>query len=517
MSHDFNMMKTRSAPEKEGELPPGLQQIEELLRCPICQDLMRNAMMLPKCSHNFCSECIRKHLSFSKQSKTYSQECPVCHTPTNVNHMLNNRTIDCLVNQFIQERPKLVVTAMQPNATIGSQSKSIQKSVSKSSTSIPNSDSDFASSGECSGSSVVKEGQARNSKRRMPLTRSGPAKKLKTSSVKKKETKKKVDTSKMATCPVCSKMVKLEAINTHLDKCLTSTSSTPSKPKTRSDTVEEIGSISGEDEVQVTGASSSGINREDDEVQVIGVNKTLESMSHAKSIQMQAPKEKRKPLAKVHYQSLSAKQLQQLLTESHLATDGNRQQKIWRHVELVNLYNSECDALQPKSLSACAREVAKRERLQSEMHSLANMRLTHTKNSTAEQIRESCKLYLKKHRVQFRALREAAEKTKIKGKKGSSNEIKKDSLKGVTPKSMETSLARTDAETPSVHSTAPWPIEDEHNDRSSPLLFESEGEKEHSADVRNLRSNSVNNDKTWVNIRRPVQFDLENPITTHKH
>jgi hypothetical protein len=44
-----------------------LQALEEALRCEICQDLFHIPMIIPACSHTFCSECIRRHLSFSDQ------------------------------------------------------------------------------------------------------------------------------------------------------------------------------------------------------------------------------------------------------------------------------------------------------------------------------------------------------------------------------------------------------------------------------------------------------------------
>uniref|UniRef100_A0A3B4AGL1 RING-type domain-containing protein n=1 Tax=Periophthalmus magnuspinnatus TaxID=409849 RepID=A0A3B4AGL1_9GOBI len=45
--------------------------VETLLRCPICFDFL-NITMMTKCSHNFCSLCIRKFLS-------YKLQCPVCN------------------------------------------------------------------------------------------------------------------------------------------------------------------------------------------------------------------------------------------------------------------------------------------------------------------------------------------------------------------------------------------------------------------------------------------------------
>lgn len=54
-------------------LPPeNLRQLEECLRCEICQDLFSIPMIIPACSHTFCSECIRRCLSYSDQKLRYT-------------------------------------------------------------------------------------------------------------------------------------------------------------------------------------------------------------------------------------------------------------------------------------------------------------------------------------------------------------------------------------------------------------------------------------------------------------
>lgn len=69
-----------------------LREIDSHLRCPICKDLFRAAMML-QCHHNFCSECIRRHLD--KEST-----CPACRVSTSTSQMRRNVTLDEIANSF---------------------------------------------------------------------------------------------------------------------------------------------------------------------------------------------------------------------------------------------------------------------------------------------------------------------------------------------------------------------------------------------------------------------------------
>ncbi|MGH0192147.1 UNVERIFIED_CONTAM: hypothetical protein FKN15_004073 [Acipenser sinensis] len=58
---------------------------------------------------------------------------------------------------------------------------------------------------------------------------------------------------------------------------------------------------------------------------------------------------KRKPMAKVVYDLLSDRDLKKRLKALTLSTQGTRQQLIKRHQEYVQMYNAQCDSLNPKS------------------------------------------------------------------------------------------------------------------------------------------------------------------------
>ncbi|KAF9988858.1 E3 ubiquitin-protein ligase rad18 [Mortierella antarctica] len=79
-----------------------LKDIDSHLRCPICKELLRAAMML-QCHHNFCSECIRRHLD--KEST-----CPACRVATSTSQMRRNVALDEIANSFKDCRESLLLT-----------------------------------------------------------------------------------------------------------------------------------------------------------------------------------------------------------------------------------------------------------------------------------------------------------------------------------------------------------------------------------------------------------------------
>lgn len=58
---------------------------------------------------------------------------------------------------------------------------------------------------------------------------------------------------------------------------------------------------------------------------------------------------KRRPMGKLVYNLLSIAELKRRLKECHLSAQGSREQLIKRHQNFVQIYNAECDALNPKS------------------------------------------------------------------------------------------------------------------------------------------------------------------------
>ncbi|KAF8939764.1 E3 ubiquitin-protein ligase rad18 [Haplosporangium gracile] len=82
-----------------------LREIDSHLRCPICKELLRAAVVL-QCSHNFCSECIRRHLD--KESS-----CPACRVVTSTSQIRRNVALDEIANNFGDCRSLLLTTLVE--------------------------------------------------------------------------------------------------------------------------------------------------------------------------------------------------------------------------------------------------------------------------------------------------------------------------------------------------------------------------------------------------------------------
>ncbi|NXS33903.1 RAD18 ligase, partial [Pomatostomus ruficeps] len=340
--------------------------VDDLLRCGICFDYFSIAVMIPQCSHNYCSLCIRKFLS-------YKTQCPTCCVAVSESDLKNNRVLDDLVKSFNSARQQLfqlVLDAPQiPSPPACSQRPAAEGHVRSP---VPQPDS--------------KEGPGIDSflkrDKVCTLTKAGGLARTDQKSVKTEEhhdlhsssaevgdkenevgspeipgcakSPEKPSTSvvkedKKVECPVCEVAVLEQYINKHLDSCLT---------------------------------------REEKK-------ESLRSSAH-----------KRKLMAKVVYNLLSDRDLRKKLKEHGLSASGTRQQLIKRHQEFVHMYNAQCDSLNPKSVAEVVKELEKNEkiRVQLECNKPAENSLTFTKDQTEEEIDEIHAEYRNKHRSEFKFL-----------------------------------------------------------------------------------------------------------------
>ncbi|NXM32092.1 RAD18 ligase, partial [Oxyruncus cristatus] len=340
--------------------------VDDLLRCGICFDYFSIAVIIPQCSHNYCSLCIRKFLS-------YKTQCPTCCVAVSESDLKNNRTLDDLVKSFNSARQQLFQLVLDapavPSPLAGSRRPAAESHV-RTPVSQPDSEEGpvidsflrrvkvctSTKAGALAGTDqgTFKTEEHHNLHGTAAEAGDKDNEVGSQESPECTENHEKPSTSvvkgvKKVECPVCEVVIPEQYINKHLDSCLT---------------------------------------REEKK-------DSLRSSAH-----------KRKPMSKVVYNLLSDRDLKKKLKEHGLSTSGTRQQLIKRHQEFVHMYNAQCDSLNPKSVAEVVKELEKNEkiRVQLECNKPGENSLTFTKDQTEEEIDEIHAEYRKKHRHEFKFL-----------------------------------------------------------------------------------------------------------------
>ncbi|KAL4655965.1 E3 ubiquitin-protein ligase RAD18 isoform X1 [Arapaima gigas] len=334
-----------------------LKNIDNLLRCPICFDYL-NISMMTKCSHNFCSLCIRKFLS-------YKLLCPVCNSATAELDLRNNRILDDLVKSFQAARQNL------SKATFDSPPISPKTPCASIKTTTPKQETPKMSGTILSHFFQKKQplATAERSKARPGKKNTeagGPSQSQQSTTVTLKEELVEVPTagggwesspvrsspskscdvksSVKVECPVCCVSVPEQYINKHLDSCLTR-------------------------------------------------DEKKESLRSAVS--------KRKPLTKLVYHLLSSQDLKKRLRNFHLSSKGSREELVRRHQEFVHMYNAQCDSLNPMSVEDIAKEVENNEKMRAQLDCKSKTAMIFSKTQTEEEIQEMHSNYRKQHSAEF--------------------------------------------------------------------------------------------------------------------
>ncbi|KAJ7417316.1 E3 ubiquitin-protein ligase RAD18 [Willisornis vidua] len=346
-------------------VPLSPQDVDDLLRCGICFDYFSIAVIIPQCSHNYCSLCIRKFLS-------YKTQCPTCCVAVSESDLRNNRALDDLVKSFNSARRQLCQLALDAPAPPAPPAHGRRPAAESSSPgSQPQSregplmDSFLRKDKVCPSAEaggLAGTGQGTLKSEEHPdldgtAAETGDTDKERGSQDGPEGTRshERPSTSvvkgvKKVECPVCEVAIPEQYINKHLDSCLF------------------------REEKKDSLRSSSA--------------------------------QKRKPMSKVVYNLLSDRDLKKKLKEHGLSTLGTRQQLIKRHQEFVHMYNAQCDSLNPKSVTEIVKELEKNEkiRVQLECHKPGESSLTFTKDQTEEEIDEIHAEYRNRHRKEFRFL-----------------------------------------------------------------------------------------------------------------
>lgn len=381
------------APQIEADLPPVfacLKNVDALLRCPICFDFL-NISMMTKCSHNFCSLCIRKFLC-------YKLQCPVCNTKVSEQDLRTNRLLDDLVVHFQVARQKL----MKANFESPPISPRIPTSAVKCKTPRERGQN-------CNGSVLSHFFQ----------------KKPKTSPTK--------ETQRDGSVTQSAERRKIETAHTHNANDADLHSATDQLPLVvkKEPMHGQMTSIQGLMSVKQEAGVSHSMSTEDemahsllpskDEKPLIKVecpvcsvgvphqfiNKHLDTCltrGEKKESLRSSPGHARRPMTKLVYNLLSMQELKRRLKECHLSMQGPRDQLIRRHQDFVHIYNAQCDSLNPKSAADIAKDLEANEKIRNQLQGKAKPVMVFSKNQSEEEIEEIHSNYRKKHSSDFSRL-----------------------------------------------------------------------------------------------------------------
>ncbi|XP_068108880.1 E3 ubiquitin-protein ligase RAD18 isoform X2 [Hyperolius riggenbachi] len=334
-----------------------LQALDDLLHCGICFDYFNIAMMIPQCSHNYCSLCIRKFLS-------YKTQCPTCFVTVTEPELRNNRLLDELVQTFLAARKHLSSRILNSPPTSPQNTSTRNLSATR----LQGCTGKKRQEGSSMDMFLVKPSSAMSKRKANAPTQEGldfyaDAKFLSPVDIKQEPDIEEDPAAECSSsqgpsissprpfikveCPVCTVPVPEQYINKHLDSCL------------------------GRDEKKESLRSSG---------------------------------QKRRPITKVVYNLLSERDLRKRLKEAGLSTHGTKQQMIRRHQDYVQMYNSQCDALEPKSAAEIIRELEENEKIRSSLEAKQESAMTFKKEQSEEEIDEIHLQYRKKHKSEFQQL-----------------------------------------------------------------------------------------------------------------
>ncbi|XP_011673826.2 E3 ubiquitin-protein ligase RAD18 [Strongylocentrotus purpuratus] len=442
---------------------PELNTIDTLLRCGICYEFFDIAMILPKCSHNYCSICIRRHMN-------YKNQCPTCNTPAEVSQLCNNRALDELVSNFKAVRPLIlklckeeakksdkVILQSPSSEPAGGKKKTTKETIlsppreqyggKKTKKTSPffketnhDSDGDFTveskglASAETPRSKAQRRSNYQNTRDKIAshaseLASSSAASPTRTASSSEEDPLMEPDASKGALSSSLNKSneenidptYQIPADGDHSDEDVFAPVVTPSKPSTSRGQAD--GGLPGEKNLTPLTRS------EKVDCPVCGVpistkhiNVHLDSCLtkiEEKEAKRRIPK--RKPLPKIVSSLLSDKEMRKKLREHGLSPQGNRQILNKRLLEFTLVYNAQCDSINPMSVESIVKDFNKTDKLKGQPNPVhVEQRLKVKRSLPEDEIAKAQEEYLKSHGSQFsdliKNMRERACNSKKAGK-----------------------------------------------------------------------------------------------------
>ncbi|KAM3877829.1 E3 ubiquitin-protein ligase RAD18 [Diretmus argenteus] len=357
--------------------------VDDLLRCPICFDFL-NTSMMTKCSHNFCSYCIRKFFSCKLQ-------CPVCNSHATEQDLRNNRILDDLVLNFQAVRQQL--------SKVNFDSRPISPETPSSSVKCRTPKRGPKNNGSILSHFFPKASPAKGAQQVGSVAHCVLQKKKQKTCTR---TTNNSDLHSLTAPPTLS--VKEELMEEEVASAqgllsvkqeemeISSPVSQPSKADYLSPFEDMKPVIKVECPVCSVGISQRFINRHLDTCLTRG-EKT------------DRLRRRRRPMKKLVYHLLSMQELKRKLKECHLSVQGQRDQLVKRHQEFVLIYNAQCDSLNPRSAEDIAKGVEANEKTRNQLKGKATSSgMVFSKNQSEEEIDAMHSNYRKQHGSEFSRL-----------------------------------------------------------------------------------------------------------------
>ncbi|XP_035212974.1 E3 ubiquitin-protein ligase RAD18-like isoform X2 [Stegodyphus dumicola] len=187
-----------------------LNPLDSLLRCQICFEYF-DTSMVTKCSHNYCSFCIRRYMQ-------YKSQCPICFKVATEPELRNNRLIDEILRVY-----KLIRSSLSDGCKSYKKETDLASDACRSYKKETNLVSDACIT--CKKETDL-ENKAPGSTAELDntiLAEVGKDSEIGENVSKKTDTINKIsafDGSSEVSCPVCYKTMPEKRINIHLDYCL---------------------------------------------------------------------------------------------------------------------------------------------------------------------------------------------------------------------------------------------------------------------------------------------------------
>lgn len=291
-----------------------LAPLEAALRCQVCKDFFTTPM-ITSCSHTFCSLCIRRYLS-------QEGRCPACRESDQEIKLRRNWSVEEAVTQFKIGRKQLLEAArtkvQESTRTDSMRPKKRRKVDHLHSESLPERRSTRSQSKRlASQDTQMQNGYSVSSSQEEIQDSDG-------GSVYEDNPAQNHDSEPhdgLVACPCCGKRMKEAFINAHLDRCMAgevSPSPTPIRRSNTPQTQTQPGSIA------------------------YGQTK---------------PSRQNERLPTINYSMLNDNALRKKLKELGIPNLGSKELMRKRHTEWINLWNANCDSLNPVSKQHLLRDL----------------------------------------------------------------------------------------------------------------------------------------------------------------